>query len=82
MDADLEPGLAWMVIATEEGGMHRIHDGKLLGFSKGVVSLDPAFVFPFFAGGIFQFSDNRYRRFASTKDTLLAYLKRCRFRSD
>lgn len=66
MDADLEPGLAWMVIAMDEGGMHRIQDGKLLGFSDGVVSFDPAFVFPFFAGGIFQFSDNRYRRLAGT----------------
>ena len=29
MEEDLEPGLAWMVIATEDGGIDRIQDGKL-----------------------------------------------------
>ncbi|EEF30585.1 conserved hypothetical protein [Ricinus communis] len=54
MEADLEPGLAWMVIATEEGEINRIHDGKLLfsvsdGFELAVLL---AFDFPFFAGAI------------------------------
>lgn len=53
MDADFEPGLAWMVIATDEGGMQRIQDGILLGFSEGTVSFGSAFAFPFFAGAIF-----------------------------
>lgn len=30
MEATLEPGLAWMVMATEEGGTERIQAGKLL----------------------------------------------------
>lgn len=30
MEAILEPGLAWMVMATEEVGMYRIEVGKLL----------------------------------------------------
>ena len=35
MEADLEPGLAWIVIATEEGGIDRIQEGKLwLGFTE------------------------------------------------
>lgn len=29
MEADLEPGLAWMVMATEEGGTGRRQEGKL-----------------------------------------------------
>lgn len=33
MEAVLEPGLAWMVIATEEGVMERIQDGRLLDFA-------------------------------------------------
>jgi hypothetical protein len=35
MEEDLAPGLAWMVMATEEGGMERIQEGKLLGCTEG-----------------------------------------------
>lgn len=59
MEHDLEPGLAWMVMETEEGGTKRIHEGK---FSSLVLILDwvdpadLAFDFPFFAGAIFSFT--------------------------
>ncbi|KAF3441667.1 hypothetical protein FNV43_RR15582 [Rhamnella rubrinervis] len=32
MEEILEPGLAWMVMATEEGGRERIKEGNLVGF--------------------------------------------------
>lgn len=37
MEEDLEPGLAWMVMATEDGGIDRIQGGKLWlgGFMEG-----------------------------------------------
>ena len=63
MEEDLEPGLAWMVIATEDGGIDRIQDGKLWlgGFTEeeddwvGPAELDLELAFaplPFLAGGI------------------------------
>lgn len=62
MAATLEPGLAWMVMATEEGGTERIQAGKLLlvlgvGFADRVDSaaelgLALALAFPFLAGAI------------------------------
>ena len=57
MEADLEPGLAWMVMATEEGGTARMQDGKLSGglgaggFDR-VDKAELAFAFPFLAGAI------------------------------
>jgi hypothetical protein len=58
MEADLEPGLAWIVMATEEGGTARMQDGKLF-WGLGAVGFDWvdtaafAFAFPFLAGAIF-----------------------------
>lgn len=56
MEADLEPGFAWMVMATEEGETRRKHDGKLevsaaMGFA--VVDAAELAFFPFFVGAIF-----------------------------
>ena len=51
-DADLEPGLAWMVMATEEGAMLRLHDGNLSVFSGGGGALGSAFAFPFPPRGV------------------------------
>jgi hypothetical protein len=39
MEADLEPGLAWIVMATEEGGTARMQDGKLF-WGLGAVGFD------------------------------------------
>lgn len=53
MEAVLEPGLAWTVIATEEEVMDRIEEGKLLLFLSAFdSSLLSAFAFPLFAGAI------------------------------
>ena len=32
MEEDLAPGLAWMVMATDEGGTERMDDGNLESF--------------------------------------------------
>jgi hypothetical protein len=58
MEEVLEPGLAWMVMATEEGGMERIQEGKSLGCAEGEDFADSAglaFAFSFlpFDGAIF-----------------------------
>ncbi|KAJ0814119.1 hypothetical protein HanPSC8_Chr17g0781751 [Helianthus annuus] len=50
MVATLEPGLACMVTATDDGGMKRMHAGNLL--LEGGTSVDLALAFPFFAGAI------------------------------
>ena len=62
--ACLEPGLAWMVMATEEGGTKRIHPGnffeqvvEVMAAAGGddddlVVVVELAFALPFFVGAI------------------------------
>ncbi|MFS8023633.1 hypothetical protein Hanom_Chr16g01453701 [Helianthus anomalus] len=53
MVATLEPGLACMVTATDDGGMKRMHAGNLLlEGAAGGTSVDLALAFPFFAGAI------------------------------
>lgn len=65
--ACLEPGLAWMVMATEEGGTKRIHPGNFFEQVVGVIAaaagddddddlvvvvVELAFALPFFVGAI------------------------------
>lgn len=55
MAASLEPGLAWMVIATELGGTERMQAGNLLWEGDGdwVDSVvDLPLILPFFLGAI------------------------------
>lgn len=53
MEADLEPGFAWMVIATEEGVIRRKHAGKLEDSVTVDLAVVDSFFFPFFVGAIF-----------------------------
>lgn len=56
MEEDLEPGFAWMVMATEEGATDRMHEGNLWlvlsVFDDDRVDSCVAFALPFFAGAI------------------------------
>jgi|APAra0007618328_1042625.scaffolds.fasta_scaffold17618_1 hypothetical protein len=56
MEAALEPGFAWMVIATEEGVRRRKHVGKLEDSVTVVDSAADLVFFPFFVGAILVFS--------------------------
>lgn len=59
MVATLEPGLACMVIATDEGGINRMHPGNLVvEGGGGVDSVDLALALPFFVGGILVFQES------------------------
>lgn len=52
MEEILEPGLAWMVMATEEGVRERIQVGNLFEFGEGGGSGWLVLAFPFFVGAI------------------------------
>ncbi|KAL0722989.1 hypothetical protein Bca4012_037588 [Brassica carinata] len=65
MEADLEPGFAWMVMATEEGARRRKHDGNLkvlsaVGFA--VVDAAELLFFPFFVGAMKMMSTKRKKK--------------------
>ncbi|CAN0877492.1 hypothetical protein LINGRAHAP2_LOCUS11915 [Linum grandiflorum] len=53
MDADLAPGFAWMVMATDDGGTDRMHEGKSdAGFGSDFCNpAEFAFPLPFLLAG-------------------------------
>lgn len=60
MVATLEPGLACMVRATDDGGTKRMHAGNLvLEGAAGGTSVNLALVLPFFAGAILTIYNNK-----------------------
>lgn len=77
MEADLEPGFAWMVIATEEGVRIRKQDGKLeVSPAVGLAAVDAAefTFFPFFVGAIFFFRQRRL--FSLSVECFVVYFSR------
>lgn len=57
MVAILDPGFAWMLMATLDGGMRRIHPGISVG--GGEAGVDTFLIFPRFGGAIVGFCSDK-----------------------